>query len=199
MTDDLRPIHVESFWGAIAAFFLHQIFGFVIFQGIVYQLFVFPLLLIWSGLWLLLFLIFQSETLRKIRRFFAENQFRNAFSSLKTPDDLAKFLATVIFAGIWVLFLIGFYPFPTYPLSPWLAGVFVVVSWIVSIWFGKNNPENESRVNHGIGALVTGLIVGGMFLIAGYASGGFFYLIGLVGLGVIVLLLTPLLVSDQIK
>jgi hypothetical protein len=202
-----EEIKVESFWGAIASIIFFQIFGYLIFQSFISYLD--NLFMIFYGsIWLLVFLFFQYKMMSKIRGFLSKKSAKTATLSLRQKDDWTKFILTLIFIVILILFIFGFYPFPQKEYDIFHLVMFYIfslgVSSIFSIIIQKRIPQTKELKYQG--SLGGGIVVGIMFLLLAYffdIYGTFsffnFYFIGMVGFGVIMICLTIWLLQDQIK
>ncbi len=191
---NLEEIRVESFWGAIASFFLLQCFGFVVFQGFLFH-FMNPFGVIWGGLWIALFIFFQSDTIQKIKQYFFEGKFNNILPHIRQPDDLLKMLLSFAFAGIFAAFLLGHYPFPKTEYDFFWEAGFFAFSILAS---SRIKKAKGSSVATG-GARTVGFLVGLLFFGFGIFEPQVFYFHGMVGLGISTMMLCAWLLSDQIK
>ena len=203
-----KEIKAESFWGAIANIFLFQIFGFIIFQAFIFYLDN-PLMLFYGSIWLLALLFFQSKVLAKIRSFLSKQSIKSATLSLRQIDDWIKFVLTLFFIIILILFYFGFYPLPKKDWDAFSLIAFFVFSWIVSSIFSIKIQETRPQTKKlkFQGSAGGGIAVGIMFILIAYffetvssPSDYFnFYLPGMAGLGIVMMCLTVLFLEDQIK
>ncbi len=202
--DGTREVVAESFWGAIAAFFLVQVFGFIVYQGFLYHFFSDtaegPALMrfVWAGGWILVFLMFQSQILGIIGRFLRSDQKKLILPDARNVDDILKFFLALAFAATFVGFNLGHYPFPMTGDNPLSFGLFLAVSWWVSSMGGSPAKSGGPSVAVGPGMLF-GFLVGGVFIVAGVFMDGLFYFHGMIGWGVCTMLLTGWLLRDQIR
>jgi len=203
-----KEIKAESFWGAIASIVLFQIFGFIIFQAFIFYLDS-PFMLFYGSIWLLVLLFFQSKMFAKIRVFLSKQTVKSATLSLRQIDDWAKFILTLIFIAVLILFFFDYYPFPIKDYDILHLIAFFVFSWVVcsifSIKIQEGMPQTKNLKFQG--SIGGGIIVGLMFMGLAYVFDRFadfelffnFYLIGMAGLGIIMICLTIWLLQDQIK
>ena len=202
-----RDIKIESFWGAIANIVLFQVFGFIIFQAFfAYLDKIF--MMFWGGLWLIVLLFFQSKMMAEIRQFLSKKSERSATLSLRQIDDWVKFVLTIVFALILVLFSLGYYPFPKADFDLTKLILFYVFSLTASSVFSslfKSALPKSGKMKYS-GSPLGGVFCGLFFVLIGYFIENFtdeelinFYLPGMPGIGIMVICLSILLLEDQIK
>ncbi len=155
---------VHSPWGAIAAFFLLQCFGFVALQG--FRMFVniaargsdplntiFQaqgsedriLMPLWGAVWIFIFVVFQTVVLHRITRFLRAEGIRALFAALAMPAEAVKLAFALLFGFGYLRLLFGHYPFPSQPISISVAVAFGVFGWGVSaliVWSCKKCEAN---------------------------------------------------------
>ena len=201
----LKEITVESFWGAVAALFLFQIFGFIIFQAFITyltsKLYLMVPFLLYGLIFMIIFMFADALTMKKIREFFINQGSRAAFQSLRQKDDFLKFCLAIVFFIILILFFLGYYPLPKKEYNLILLIIFFVFSWVVSLVFSRITKRNSSlKLSNDKKGLVVGLFVGLWFSVLSYIiSVELFYVFGMVGIGLIVLISSSWLLEDQIK
>jgi hypothetical protein len=132
--ENLEEIKVESFWGAIASLIFFQIFGYIIFQSFISYLDDF-FMLFYGGVWLLVLLYFQSKMMAKIQGFLSKKSITTATLSIRKVNDWFKFILSIFFIAILILFFFGFYPFPQKEFDTLNLLIFYVFSLIVSSVF----------------------------------------------------------------
>jgi len=145
----LKARYIQSFWGAVAALFLLQIFGYFLFQAFALYIENLPAFLDFPGcmdrvsvllqfaitiLYFVMILLvigglidFQGRAFNNIRDFFAQN------SLIPFPTngkEAAKLLLSVLFF-IAFMYLIIYPPLPGAPF--WHLALFYVFCWAVSI------------------------------------------------------------------
>lgn len=207
MDENYKDVVVDSFWGAIACIIFFQIFGYLIFQSFISYLDN-MLMLFYGGIWLLVFLYFQSKLMAKIRDYLSKNSIKSATLSLRQLDDWFKFILTITFSAILILFILGYYPFPQKKYNILHLVLFYIFSLIISSIFSmtiqKSIPKTKNLKYRG--NLVGGFFAGGFFVLLAYLFDKFkqdsflnFYLIGMIGFGFMTICLTIWLVNDQIK
>jgi hypothetical protein len=167
--EDLRPdtdaFKVHSPWGALAAFFLVQCFGFVTLQG--FRMFVNIglrgadplntifraqglsdrlLLPLWGLVWILVFVVFQTVILRRISRYISSEGPRALWLALRRPGEAVKLALALLFAFGYVRCLLGHYPFPSRPISFWMSTAFGAFGWAASaliVWLTKHGQVSQ--------------------------------------------------------
>jgi hypothetical protein len=209
---DLRPdtdaFMVHSPWGALAAFFLVQCFGFVTLQG--FRMFVNiglrgadqlntifvvngrsdrMLLPLWGLVWILVFVVFQTVILRRISHYLSSEGPRALWSALRRPGEAVKLALAMLFAYGYVRCLLGHYPFPSRTISFWMSTAFGAFSWVVSgliVWLSKHgqvSPQSPVGTANTIGGALSGFLIGGLFVwLALVKMPGLFYFHGMLGL-----------------
>lgn len=141
-------------WGAIAAYFLVQCFGFVAIQG--FRMFtniaangsddlnsVFNVqrqedrifLAVWGLSWIVTFVIFESVILHYISMSLKEDGPLALVIGLKKPTEILKLAVAVVMGIEYVRFLLGHYPFPSRPISLWTSTAFGVLGFVVPALF----------------------------------------------------------------
>ncbi len=207
MYEGYKEIVVESFWGSIASLVFFQIFGYIVFQSFISyldNLF----MLFYGSIWLLTFLFFQSKVMVKIRFFLSKKSLKSTTFSLRQKDDWFKFILTIIFLIVWILFLVGYYPFPRSEYDIFKLIAFYIFSLVISSLFStkiqKVMPETKNLKYHG--SLLGGILAGLFFVILGYFFDKYaditffnFYIPGMAGMGFVMMCLTIWLLQDQIK
>ena len=189
----LKPIVVESIWGSIAAFFLMQILGLIVFKSFVFYLNDFFFFVV-GGVWIIIFLLFQAETISKIQEFVFRKKFATVFSSLKEKMELFKMFAAIIFSLMFLYLVFVNYPFPDPKTEILHEGLFLVFSWIVSNQAYKFRKKGiETKVNMSTHAIIAGLVFGTVFLVTSFVFPTIFYFHGMIGIGAIILTLTAVL------
>lgn len=148
------PYEIHSAWGAVAAFFLVQCFGFVVLQG--FRMFlnivitgsdslsVFNadgfadriFLPFWGLMFILAFVAFQADMFRRIDIFIRGKEGFSWLQGSSSPTEIFRLVAAVAFATTYCLFLAGKYPFPSKPISTHVSLLFSVFSWGVSAGLG---------------------------------------------------------------
>jgi hypothetical protein len=206
--DDPHP--VQSPWGAIAAFFLVQCFGFVTLQG--FRMFVnlalrgsdslsnFDaegvdrlLLPLWGLAWVYTFLLFQADVFRRISDYVRERGVSCFLPALKAPSEMAKLVVAVLFAAAYALFLFDRYPFPAKPISTGMSALFAGFGWaasaVIASAMRKGGARNATAQDGGIAGYLFGFLVGALFFaVPYYFEPGLFYFNGMLGLGVMTMI-----------
>ncbi|MGA2619254.1 MAG: hypothetical protein ABSF26_16725 [Thermoguttaceae bacterium] len=211
MMQDTDVYRVHSPWGAIAAFFLLQCFGFVALQG--FRMFVSiaahgsdqlntifvvqgwedrVLMPLWGLLWIFAFVVFQCVVLHRIANYLRGEGIRALFAALRMPSEALKLALALLFAFGYVWFLSGHYPFPSRPISAWISTAFGVFSWGVSallVWFIRKAKitATQQRTQTGragtIFGFLFGFLTGAFFLVVAlFLEPGLFYFHGMLGL-----------------
>jgi hypothetical protein len=211
MQDSSDVYTVRSPWGAIAAFFMVQCFGFVTLQG--FRLFVnigvrgadeidtvFTVqgwsdrifMPAWGLAWIFIFVVFQGFILHRIAKYLRNEGVSALFGSLKRPSESVKLVLAVLFAVEYVRFLLRYYPFPSRPISFWMSLAFGLFSWGISaliVWLITKakievTPDRNQvgTVGKIIGILFGFLVGAAPFVVAVYVWPGAFYFLGMVGL-----------------
>ena len=225
---DLRPdtdaFRVHSPWGALAAFFLVQCFGFVTLQG--FRMFVNiglrgtdqlntlflvngrsdrMLLPLWGLAWILVFVVFQTVILRRISQYLSSEGHRALWVALRRPGEAVKLVLALLFAFGYVCCLLGHYPFPSKPISFWMSMAFGAFGWVVSaliVWLAKHGQvSQQSPVGTAskVGGALFGFLIGGLFVWIALAKlPGLFYFHGMLGLLCITMCACQLLFLEKI-
>jgi len=196
-----KEVVIESFWGAIATLFLYQLFGYIIFQAFLYYQLHLPYIL-FGGIWIFAFLTVDAITINKIRDFLQNTYTQSPLQQLKQIDDLIKAILATLFFIILLLFLAGYYPFPQYPYDLPLLISYFIISWIISYLISRmlQNKKPKIKISSDPKAIPMGLLIGGSFFIITLTiAPGLFYLHGMIGLGIILLVSSSVLLKDQIK
>lgn len=208
LTPDTDAFKVHSPWGALAAFFLVQCFGFVTLQG--FRMFVnigvrgadqlntifvaqdrsdrlfLPL---WGLIWILVFVVFQTVILRRIAQYLRTEGPRALWLALRRPAEAVKLALALLFAYGYVRCLLGHYPFPSRPISFWMSTAFGAFGWVASaliVWSVKHlqisqQPQVGSASK--VGGALFGFLIGGLFVWIGLVKmPGLFYFHGMLGL-----------------
>jgi hypothetical protein len=200
-SSEFKEVTIESFWGAIATVLLYQLFGFIVFQAFLSYISV-PIFLFFGGLWIFVFMIADAVTLKKIRKYL-DNEFTiSPVQSLKQIDDFLKFCVTLVFAVILVLFFLGYYPFPRYDYNIFTLFAYYLFCWVISYGISRLLKQSPSSIliSKNRTGLLFGLVVGGVFILVSYfIAKEMFYLHGMIGIGVCILIISSFLLEDQIK
>lgn len=204
-------LRFESFWGAVAAFFLIQCFGFIVYNSFMFFIGIstsMPPLCIWGMMWLLAFVVFQGSVLRKITEYAGMHGPAEAFCSLKQLDDFAKLGIAVFFAGVFLAFVAGHYPFPRAEGDWPQIGLFYCFCWAASWMVSRPGRapgfwrDNEGK-KAGWKDLTIIAFFGLVFVAAGLAASlvepFLFYTAGMIGFGIFTMAVAQLLVEDRIK
>ena len=196
-------IRVESFWGAIAMFCLCQIYYFILFEGFVFAAGA-PashrkLLYVWFGILFLVSVSAQIEAMIKIENFFSDNPFSLKVFHLESFEDFIKCLLAVLFGFFFILFCVGFYPFPSKPHQWWHTLLFYLVIWGLTAAAAKN-LKGGIRSTQPLGMMnVIPVIMGFGFFTAGAFLGEVFYFAGTFGMGFALIPIRPLLLCNQTR
>ncbi len=209
MNNDTDGYGVHSPWGAIAAFFLLQCFGFVALQGFrtfvsigvhgsdqLNTIFVVQswedrvLMPLWGLIWIFAFVVFQCVVLHRIANYLRGEGLRALFAALKMPSEALKAACALLFAFEYVRFLLGHYPFPSRPISVWMSMAFGGFSWGVSalfVWFVRKAKITATQQKVGTAGKIFGILFGfltGAFflLVVLFMEPGLFYFHGMLGL-----------------
>jgi hypothetical protein len=216
METNRDPYDVQSPWGAIAAFFLVQCFGYVTLQG--FRMFISiglhgedrlsifgttgmadrVLLAFWGLMWIFAFLAFQADVFRRISKFCDQRGVVLFLRALKAPSEMLKAATALLFALIYLSFVLGHYPFPGQPISMTILVLYGVFGWAVSAlvaWALRKRPVRATREQHAgkVGAIVGFLIGAVFFVVAQFVEPGLFYFHGMIGLGVMTMIACKLL------
>jgi hypothetical protein len=211
----MRDFQVQSAWGAIAALALLQCLGAITFNALLYHLgpnmlpceenvrgrFIIRVsgkifLSIWGLGWMFGFFFFEVLTINLVARYFHGNGI-GTLLRLTNPLSVVKLLLALIFARI-LFFLHHDYPFPK-PRGQRLLPMFLVGSFILSTFIADHHQLSGGRIADG-GACILGLLLGSLFFVVGYASPELFYLFGLMGGGVAVMMACSMLLqSDRLS
>ena len=196
-------IRVESFWGAIAMFCLCQIYYFILFEG-----FVFvsgapathrKLLYLWFGVLFLVSVSAQIEALIKIETYFTDKPFSPETLRITSIEDFIKCLLALSFGLFFILFCLGFYPFPSKPHQWWHTFLFFIAIWGITAAAAKNLRGGiQSTQPLGIMNIIP-VIMGFGFFTAGAFTGDVFYFAGTFGMGFALIPIRPLLLCNQTR
>lgn len=194
------PIRVESFWGAVAMFCLCQIYFFILFEGFVY----FSKskdwrILVWFGILFFVSVGAQVEVMVKINDFFSGKRFSKNVLFLRSLEDFIKCLLAFGLGVVFIIFWLGYYPFPSEPHKWQHTLLFYVLIWIMSYGAASNLKKGiQSKQPLGIMNLLP-TIMGLAFFAAGAFLGDIFYFVGTFGLGFALIPIRPLLLCNQTK
>jgi len=202
--ENLEEIKVESFWGAIASLIFFQIFGYMIFQSFISYLDNF-FMLFYGGVWLLVLLYFQSKMMAKIRGFLSKKSITTATFSIRKVNDWFKFILSIVFIAILILFFFRFYPFPQKEFDMLNLLIFYVFSLIVSSVFAitiqKMIPQTKELKYQG--SLAGGFVIGFIFVLLAYFFDAYsssiffnFYIPAMAGFGIMMICLTIWLLKN---
>ena len=194
-------IRVESFWGAIAMFCLCQLYYFILFEGFVFisgasgpQK---KLLYVWFGILFLVSVSAQIEALIKIENYFSGKPFSKAAFYIASIEDIIKCLLAVLFGFFFILFCLGFYPFPSKPHQWWHTLLFYIFIWGLTAAAAKN-LRGGIRSTQPLGLMnVVPVIMGFSFFAVSAFLGDVFYFAGTFGMGFALIPARPLLLCNQ--
>jgi len=194
----LSELEIKSYYGAVSAFAVLQIFGYIIYQG--FKFYGFSSTLLFPGFYFIVFLYIQGSVLRLIQLYFAGNKIPSPKSvNLKTGIKLVIGMLAII---VFILFEIGYYPFPKQNSTNFFEGIiYQAFSWFVS-WVVANNERWKniyfSRVGTQTGPRRTWIMV---FCAAAFfvslSRPEFFYVFSAIPLGAFIILLTSWLVESE--
>lgn len=195
----MQEVVANSPWGAIAGFFLLQPYGFILLNGLFFAA-RFSFEFFWLLFWILAMLILQASFLTKIRTFLKEQKIKDYFLVLKEPLEIFKFFIAILTLSIFILFNLGYYPFPTSD-RPLIIGIGVelVISLSLSFYL-KNATEMKAQKDKKI-------IFLGLIILLIYTCVPLFqkfpteiiYFTTIPGLGMILFILTQLLIEKKRK
>ena len=218
--DDQAPLSVESAWGAAAAFCFWQAFGAVVASAFIffwtYEGEVMGGRRIPPGIglrlaglaWIVIFLSAESCLLGEVRRFFSARGIR-AFGALSSPLEWFKLALALLGAAAWLVCFTA-YPFPVPAAGPHrlLSLTFLAGAYLLSLandrmnkkFAGKLTAPREDSVAE---LVVRGVFAGGFcaitFAAAYFIPGGAgFYIFTLLGLGCLLLFVTPILLRGTL-
>lgn len=171
----LKARYIRSFWGAAAAFFLLQIFGYILFNAFVLYSESLPVFMdvpsCMSGLSVLLhysvvlgyfalililiggFIDFQGRALNNISDFFSQNR------QIAFPGDKKEAMKLIISAFFLIAFIyIVFFP-PLPGAAIWQLALFYVFCWGVSIASKKRYLQPTESRTIMIATFLAGLVI----------------------------------------
>jgi hypothetical protein len=197
------PIRVESFWGAIAMFCLCQLYYFILFEGFVFISGVTgsqkTMLYVWFGILFLVSVSAQIEALIKIENYFSDKPFNKDAFHIASIEDIIKCLLAVLFGFFFILFCLGFYPFPSKPHQWWHTLLFYIFIWGLTVAAAKN-LKGGIRSIQPLGLMnVIPVIMGFTFFTISAFLGDVFYFAGTFGMGFALIPVRPLLLCNQTK
>lgn len=195
------PIQVESFWGAIAMFCLCQLYYFILFEGFVFISEVSAsqkkLLYVWFGILFLVSVSAQIEALIKIENYFSGKPFNTDAFHIASIEDIIKCLLAVLFGFFFILFCLGFYPFPSRPHQWWHTFLFYICIWGLTAAAAKN-LKGGIRSTQPLGLMnVIPVVMGFTFFAISTFLGDVFYFAGTFGMGFALIPARPLLLCNQ--
>jgi len=199
-TPGYGPIRLVSFWGAVAMFFLCQIYYFILFEGFLFVLDTnFKIFYVWFGILFITSVTAQIEAMVKINNYFSESIFYKKAFYIETVEDFIKCILALALGTAFVWFCLGHYPFPSMPHNWWQTLAFYVFVWIVASSVSWNIRNGyEPRHYHGLMNLAP-VIMGIVFFIASMFTGKGFYFAGTFSMGFILFPIRPLLLSDMTR
>ena len=195
------PIRVESFWGAIAMFCLCQLYYFILFEGFVFISGVTgppkKLFYVWFGILFLVSVGAQIEALIKIENYFSCKPFNSDAFQIASIEDIIKCLLALLFGFFFILFCLGFYPFPSKPHQWWHTLLFYIFIWGLTVAAAKN-LRGGIRSTQPLGLMnVIPVVMGFSFFVVSAFLGDVFYFAGTFGMGFALIPARPLLLCHQ--
>ncbi len=173
MKRQVNAIAFKTFSGAFAAFLLLQIAGFVLFQAFLHIIehieipedLLNPFILLWF-LWPVGLIYFQSEVMQKSLDFI----YRGRHNPLESPTraDIVRYLISMAFIAVLLLFFFGYYPFPFKEFDAMHLALFYLFTWIAS--FVAPRVRYGFDVKSWIGRVF--LLVWGFFALSWYFAFG---------------------------
>ena len=194
------PITLVSFWGAVAMFCLCQIYYFILFEGFLFVLDTdYKIFYVWFGVLFITSVTAQIEALVKINKYFSDGKFSGKSFYIKSIEDFIKCILALALGTVFVLFCLGYYPFPSMQHAWWQTLVFYILVWIVSLSVSWNLRKGyEPKHYHGpVNLIPVGM--GVAFFIASVFTGKGFYFVGTFSMGFILFPIRPLLLSDMTR
>jgi hypothetical protein len=211
----MHDLEVQSPWGAIAAIVLLQCFGAILFNALLYHLgpdivpsqgsgkpaashlivrVLYKLFIsLWSLGWASMFLMFEAVVITLIIGFFHKNGLGTLLHPV-SPLAIVKLVLTLAFARMLV-FLQREYPFAK-PRGQRLAPLFLVGTLLLSTFVSKHHALSIAHIASG-GSCIVGLLVGLLFFTVGCAAHELFYMFGLLGGGVTVMMACSMLLQHD--
>ncbi|MDB5330554.1 MAG: hypothetical protein JWP03_1705 [Phycisphaerales bacterium] len=206
----MHNLEVQSAWGAVAAVVLLQCLGAILINALLYHLgpgmlpceegvkghlfvrLVGKIIFSFWGLgWICTFFYCEVLIIKVITRFFDGNGV-GALAHLKHPLSAVKLLLALVFARM--LFLLHHdYPFPR-PRGRRLVPLFLLGSFMVSTYIADHHQMNGGQIADGP-ACILGLLLGLLFFAVGCAEPHLFYLAGVLGSGIVVLMTCSMLLE----
>lgn len=211
--DGEAPLRVESAWGAVTVFCLWQIFGTIIANAFVITLTGIPDdvpdhgigLVVWCLFWIVLFIAAEESLISATRRFLLDHGLC-AFAFRRSPLEWIKLLLALLSVAAWLVCFLAD-PFSTPGPHRLLSLAFLVFSFLVAalakIPLGPYRQVTVPRMDRVpelllhfalVGTVSGGLIAGGLVL--GGPLG--FYVLSLLGFGVLLLFVSPILLRGTI-
>jgi len=194
----LSDVRVKSYFGAIAAFFVLQIFGSILYYA--FRAYSSSFSILFPGFYLVGFLYVQIDILVLIKNFLAEKkipELKNA--SFRT---IVKLIIGGLALIIFILFKIGYYPFPKNNTSDLLGEILFQLLILAISWVIANNRKWKkvyiTRVGTQTGskrlfAMIFSLLMFFMTL----SRPELFYIFSIIPLGAFFVLFTSWLVEND--
>ena len=156
-----RGVSVGSFWGAVASLSLLQAFGYVTFNAFQFYLQAAgreTLFVLWGGMWVLLFMLFQSDVIGVIRERLSGGSRKQLVPS--NAEDAFKLLLSLAFLGLLFAFNLGYYPLLSVPYGNLQLLIFYAVSWALSVVLSKSKTHFIIRTRNRLaGIVICGIVV----------------------------------------
>jgi hypothetical protein len=205
---------VHSWWGAIAALMLAQAYSFIFLQGLIHLTAIEPVAFV---LFLVIPLV-QAGLVRAMNQYLKSHDWRTALRFLHSPVETLKFCAAILSTAIYLYLLTGHRPILGDPALYVKTGfwgnlgfqLFNLAMSFVMIWLWKIAPKNEAPglaigetdpqaggASSLINAII-GMFIGILFIALSCYIKELFYVLGVIGYGMITISLCQLL-SARLK
>ncbi len=195
----INKIDSDSFFGLTAALFLVLLYNFYLFHAFFAMSDWKISLTGYLGLiWFVIFFMVQAGILRTINHSLGGLNFK--IYSILSVREFIRFIGTVLFAAIFFLFILGYYPLKMYESNILTYVIFYAVSFLISIIYWKY-VENykEGQINlprlgeYPISAKFTIILI--LIIFGGIATFIPYSLFGLIGTGIWFLMLSRLMLE----
>jgi hypothetical protein len=207
---DERSSQVDSWWGAVAALMFAQAYSFILLQGLIHFTVFEPVAVVFF----LILSFCQASVLKIMSQYLKAHSWKTALRFTYSPVETLKFLAAIVATAAYVYLLTGHRPIPRDPtlykdigilgnlafqlfnlaISSALTPISKATAALQAMRPATANAP-VSTSNSVIG-LFGAMGMGAAFIAISCYSEQYFYVFGVIGYGVIMLMLTKALTSD---
>lgn len=217
MSDDKNPewldeqsSQVDSWWGAVAALMFAQAYSFILLQGLIHFTVFEPVAVVFF----LILSLCQAGVLKVMNQYLKTHSWKTALRFTHSPVETLKFLAAIAATAAYVYLLTGHKPIPRDPTLYKDIGILgnlafqlfnLAISSVLTPLSKATAALQAMRPAAANASVSTSNAVIGLFVVMGMGAvfiaiscyvEQVFYVFGVIGYGVIMLMLTKALTSD---